>query len=159
MMKKLLIILLLVPLLLAACRAPAAEHESAAVSAEVKVIDVYRSPTCACCEDWIAYLENNGYTVRVHDVENPTAVKNQYRVPGSLYSCHTAIMDGYVIEGHVPIEEIEQLLTERPNIAGIAVAGMPIGSPGMEVDGLEAQPYDVVAFDNQGNMEQFMILE
>lgn len=79
----------------------------------------------------------------------------EHNVPGSLYSCHTALIDGYVIEGHVPVEDIERLLAERPDVIGLGVAGMPIGSPGMEVDGLEAQPYDVMAFDNQGNLETF----
>lgn len=155
MTKKILILLSLFLLLLTACGAPAAEQETIAISGELKVIDVHRSPTCSCCEDWIAHLENSGYTVRVHDVVNPTAVKTQYNVPGSLYSCHTALIDGYVIEGHVPVEDIERLLTERPDIIGLGVAGMPIGSPGMEVDGLEAQPYDVIAFDSQGNLETF----
>jgi hypothetical protein len=100
-------------------------------------------------------LEDNGFTVKVHDAQDLTAVKSQYKIPTSLQSCHTAIVDGYVIEGHVPIEEIERLLAERPTITGLAVPGMPIGSPGMDVAGAEAQPYDVIAFDNQGNMETF----
>ncbi len=91
--------------------------------------------------------------MQVNDVSDLTAVKNQYQVPAALQSCHTAVVDGYVVEGHVPIAEIEQMLTERPDIIGVAVAGMPVGSPGMVVDGVTAQPYDVVAFDEAGNME------
>lgn len=91
----------------------------------------------------------------VEDVDNLTAVKKQYQVPTSLQSCHTAIVDGYVVEGHVPIADIERLLNERPDIAGLAVPGMPAGSPGMEVDGVESQPFDVIAFDNEGNTEIF----
>ncbi len=91
----------------------------------------------------------------MHDVQDLTAVKSQYNVPATLQSCHTAIVDGYVIEGHVPVEEIERLLAERPNITGLAVPGMPLGSPGMEMEGVEAQPYDVITFDNQGNTETF----
>ena len=89
----------------------------------------------------------------MEDVQNLTAIKGQYQVPAELQSCHTAIVDGYVIEGHVPIPEIERLLTERPDGVGLAVAGMPIGSPGMEVDGAATQPYDVVAFDAAGQTE------
>jgi hypothetical protein len=78
-------------------------------------------------------------------------IKEQYRVPPQLSSCHTAIVDGYVIEGHVPAAEVARLLSERPDIAGIAVPGMPIGSPGMEVEGAAPQPFDVIAFDASGN--------
>lgn len=92
-----------------------------------------------------------GYAFRVEDVTDPAAIKAQYHVPLHLQSCHTAIVDGYVIEGHVPVEDVERLLAERPDIAGIAVAGMPIGSPGMEQPGAAAQPYDVVAFRSDGS--------
>jgi hypothetical protein len=100
-------------------------------------------------------MEDNGYTVKVEDVQNLTSVKNQYQVPPELQSCHTAIVDGYVVEGHVPVAEIERLLDERPDILGLAVPGMPIGSPGMEVEGADAQPYEVIAFDQSGNYEVF----
>ncbi len=91
----------------------------------------------------------------VENVENLTAVKKQYQVPTALQSCHTAIVDGYVIEGHVPVADIERLLNERPNIIGLAVPGMPIGSPGMEADGAAPQPFNVIAFDNTGKTEIF----
>ena len=90
--------------------------------------------------------------MQVNDLPDLTAVKNQYRIPAALQSCHTAVVDGYVLEGHVPVREIEQMLSERPDIIGLAVAGMPLGSPGMDVGG-GRQPYDVVAFDEAGNME------
>jgi hypothetical protein len=96
-------------------------------------------------------MQDNGYSLKVEDVNDLTAIKQQYNVPAELSSCHTAIVDGYVIEGHVPVEEVRRLLDERPDIAGIAVAGMPIGSPGMEVAGAAPQPFDVVAFDAEGN--------
>ena len=83
------------------------------------------------------------------------STKSTYRVPADLRSCHTAIVDGYIIEGHVPAAEIRRLLAERPDIAGLAVPAMPIGSPGMEVAGAEDQPYDVIAFDLQGGQEVF----
>ena len=100
-------------------------------------------------------MEANDYTVQVEESTNLTAIKDQYQVPAALQSCHTAIVDGYIIEGHVPAAEVERLLTERPDIAGLAVPGMPLGSPGMEVEGAAAQPYDVLAFDKSGNVEIF----
>jgi hypothetical protein len=100
-------------------------------------------------------MRDNGFTVEVKDVQNLTTVKGQYHVPSKLQACHTAIVDGYVIEGHVPVEDVERLLDERPDIAGIAVAGMPPGSPGMEVAGGNTAPYDVIAFDSSGATELF----
>ena len=100
-------------------------------------------------------MEENDYTVEVEDVQNQAPIKAEYQVPAELQSCHTAIVDGYVIEGHVPIADIERLLAERPDALGIAVPGMPIGSPGMEVDGAEAQPFDVYLFDESGPVEVF----
>ncbi|MFN2281345.1 MAG: DUF411 domain-containing protein [Anaerolineales bacterium] len=81
------------------------------------------------------------------------SIKTQYQVPDALQSCHTAIVNGYVIEGHVPVAEINRLLAEKPPVLGIAVAGMPVGSPGMEIDGFETEPFDVVTFDDQGEIE------
>lgn len=98
---------------------------------------------------------DNGFTVQVEDVQNLTTVKSRYQVPSQLQACHTAIVDGYIIEGHVPVEDVERLLAERPEIAGIAVAGMPPGSPGMGVIGGNAAPYDVIAFDSDGGTELF----
>lgn len=112
----------------------------------VDKITVYKSPTCGCCSDWIAHLEEAGFTVEAVDREDMAAIKAQHQVPARLQSCHTALVDGYVIEGHVPAKEIHRLLTERPPITGLAVPGMPIGSPGMEIDGFAPEPYDVLAF-------------
>jgi hypothetical protein len=100
-------------------------------------------------------MEDNGYTVQVEDVQDLTAVKQEYQVPAELQSCHTAIVDGYVVEGHVPAADVERLLDERPDIIGLAVPGMPIGSPGMEVEGADDQPYDVIAFDEAGDWQIF----
>jgi hypothetical protein len=83
------------------------------------------------------------------------AIKQKYQVPPAFQSCHTAIVDGYVIEGHVPVAEIERLLAERPDVIGIAVPGMPAGSPGMEIAGFDIEPYDVVTFDASGNIEVY----
>lgn len=100
-------------------------------------------------------MEKNGFAVRVNTTDSMAEIKTGYQIPVELQSCHTAIVDGYIIEGHVPAAEIEKLLLERPEIIGIAVAGMPPGSPGMDIDGFENDPYDVIAFDAQGNQEIF----
>lgn len=100
-------------------------------------------------------MVENGFTVQVEDQADLTAIKSRYQVPSELQSCHTAIVDGYVIEGHVPPAEIQRLLSERPVIVGLAVPGMPIGSPGMEVVGAANQPYQVIAWDKAGQQQIF----
>lgn len=100
-------------------------------------------------------MEQNGFTVITEDIQDMAKIKTRYSVPMELQSCHTAIVDGYVIEGHVPVAEITRLLDERPDIIGLAVAGMPVGSPGMEVEGAAPQPFDVIAFDKEGQKEVF----
>ena len=102
---------------------------------------------------WVAHLEANGFTVKTTDVRDLNAVKTEAGVPAVLSSCHTALVDGYVVEGHVPADDVKRLLSERPAIAGISVPGMPIGSPGME--GPNPQPFDVVAFDEDGAFSRF----
>lgn len=104
----------------------------------------------------MAYMEQNGFPVTAKDFESREAEQAVSQVPPSLQSCHTAVVDGYIIEGHVPVEDINRLLAERPaGVVGLAVPGMPIGSPGMETPGQPAQPYDVLAFDKAGNSEVF----
>jgi hypothetical protein len=100
-------------------------------------------------------MEQNGFTMQVEDVQDLNAVKDEKQVPPFLRSCHTAVVDGYIIEGHVTVADIERLLNERPDIAGLAVPGMPPGSPGMEVAGGEVAAYDVIAFDASGNTEVY----
>ncbi len=100
-------------------------------------------------------MRDNGFTVKVEDTDNLAAVKERYGVPPDLQSCHTAIVDGYIVEGHVPAADVERMLKERPAIAGIAVPGMPIGAPGMEVEGAAPQAYDVIAFDKDGKTEVY----
>lgn len=96
------------------------------------------------------HLEGDGLTVEVQKVTNISEVKARYKVPEQLQSCHTAIVGGYIVEGHVPKAEIMRMLKERPAIVGLSVPGMPVGSPGMEMDNVAAEPYQVMAFDNQG---------
>jgi hypothetical protein len=100
-------------------------------------------------------MEDNGYPVQVQDTLDLSEINSEHRVPPELQSCHTAIVDGYVITGHVPIAEVERLLTERPDITGLAVPGMPIGSPGMEMAGVASEPFDVIAFDGSGATEVY----
>jgi len=119
------------------------------------LVIVYKSPTCGCCTGWVEHMQEQGFKVEVHDVSDLNAIKRQFAVPSDLESCHTALHGGYVIEGHVPAEDIRRLLAERPAIAGIAAPGMPVGSPGMEVPGRAADRYDVVAFDKSGGRSTF----
>lgn len=122
-----------------------------ATASELPVVTVYKSPTCGCCAKWVDYLRANGFTVQVEDRENMQEVKEQRGVPQQLYSCHTAVLDDYTIEGHVPAADIERLLRERPTVSGLAVPGMPVGSPGME-QGDRWDPFDVLAFTREGGV-------
>ncbi len=97
----------------------------------------------------------NGFTVVIEDVKDVASIRNRYPVPVELQGCHTAIVDGYIIEGHVPAKDIRRLLAERPAIAGLAVPGMPAGSPGMDIEGEPTQPYEVIAFDKNGKTEVY----
>ena len=122
-----------------------------ACAAQAASLTMYRDANCGCCLAWAGHVERGG----VHDVEavshpDMAAVKAAHGVPADLLSCHTAVVDGYVIEGHVPVADIERLLAERPEgVAGLAVAGMPVGSPGME-HGDHRQAYQVIAFGPDG---------
>ncbi len=115
-------------------------------------IVVHRSPSCSCCGKWLAHLQQNNFTVTDVVTDNVQAIKDQYGVTQQLASCHTAIVDGYVIEGHVPAGDIKTLLTTKPEIVGIAVPGMVAGTPGMEM-GDKIDPYDVVSFDRENHIQ------
>ncbi|MGE0705385.1 MAG: DUF411 domain-containing protein [Vicinamibacterales bacterium] len=119
------------------------------------VVDVYKTPTCGCCAKWVEHLQSHGFTVRTTDMTNLASVKASHRIPPHVESCHTAVVDGYVVEGHVPAADVQRLLTERPALSGLAVAGMPIGSPGMELPDVKPQVYDVMAFDKDGSARVF----
>jgi len=129
-----------------------AERASAAAR---PTITVYKSPTCGCCTLWVTYLKKNGFPVKAEDHEHLEPIKKKLGVPDELSSCHTGVVEGYVIEGHVPSDLIDKLLAERPKILGIAVPGMPIGSPGMEVPGRPAERYEIVTFDRSGRTGVF----
>lgn len=128
----------------------------AAGSAAAATMTVYKTPTCGCCSAWVEHVRAAGFEVDSRDVARARLVEHKRRLavdPG-LAACHTAVIDGYVIEGHVPAADIRRLLAERPRVAGLAVPGMPAGSPGMDFGG-RTEPYRVVAFDAAGGMRIF----
>lgn len=117
------------------------------------LVDVYKTSTCGCCSKWVDHLRQSGFEVKATDVADISAVKARHGVPVEAASCHTALVGGYVVEGHVPAASVRRLLRERPAVVGIAVPGMPIGSPGME--GPNPEPYDVVSFDKTGALKVY----
>jgi hypothetical protein len=143
--------------LAAALLSPVAQAEKAAPGKSAKAaqateITVYRSPSCGCCGKWLEHMKANGFVVKDVKSDNMDQIKDRYGVPEQLRSCHTAVVDGYVIEGHVPAQDVRELLKQRPGQAvGLAVPGMTTGSPGMEMGG-KKDPFDVVEFDKQGGV-------
>ncbi len=135
------------PLALAAAitQVPVSRAQTAA-----PMVTVYKSPTCGCCSKWIEHMRSNGFEVKSTDVEDVSSIKTANGVPPEAGSCHTALVGGYVLEGHVPADSVKRLLSEKPKVAGLAVPGMPIGSPGMEVPSGQVQRYDVVSFTRGG---------
>jgi hypothetical protein len=132
----------------------AAARISPSDSAEKKpTITVYKDPSCGCCKKWIEHLVKHGYRVDAKDTPNMTEIKRTLGVPDALTACHTAVVNGYLIEGHVPAADIDRLLEQKPRIAGLAVPGMPAGSPGME--GMGTQRYQVLTFDKGGKTKVF----
>lgn len=123
---------------------PVPISSSTAAPATAFTVEIHRSPTCACCQEWAAYLRAQGTPASEVEEADISAYKRSLGIPEELWSCHTSVVDGYVVEGHVPLEAIERLLSERPDIDGIALAGMPPGSPGMP--GPKDAPLDVQAF-------------
>lgn len=134
---------------LAAALAPASAVLSALPMPESTLIAVVRSPDCGCCGAWIDHLRDAGFTVEETLSDDVDAFKDQHAVPQPLRSCHTALVDGYVLEGHVPADAIRTLLDQKPDAFGLAVPGMPIGSPGMEM-GDQTEPFDVILWNASG---------
>ena len=134
---------------------PAAENVRVAApdDQDLPTVLVYKTPACGCCNGWVEHMEAAGYTVDARNVTDLMSIKLDAGVPTALSSCHTAVIDGYVVEGHVPAEQIRRLLAERPEVAGIAVPGMPTGSPGME--GPNAKPYQVYSFGIDGSADVY----
>jgi hypothetical protein len=131
---------LLATLTLSAAQAPAPSYP----------LTVYKSATCGCCAKWNDHMRAAGFAVTSNDLPDVTPMKNEHGVPAQARSCHTALVGGYVVEGHVPAEVVKKLLRERPAIVGIAAPGMPVGSPGMEMPDGRKDTYQIVAFDKQG---------
>jgi len=115
-------------------------------------VEVWKDPNCGCCKEWVTYLEANGFQVRIHDSGN-NAARSRLGIPEKMGSCHTALVGGYAIEGHVPASDIHRLLKERPKAVGLAVPGMPVGSPGMDapIYGGRKDPYDVLLVLKDGS--------
>ena len=114
---------------------------------------VYKDPNCGCCHNWVEIMRNAGFEVSVRDTRDMNSIKTRYKVGRQLTSCHTAMVGGYVVEGHVPADVIRKLLADKPKVLGIAVPGMPVGSPGME--GTPKQAYEVLTFDAAGKTTVF----
>jgi hypothetical protein len=135
----------------AACLLP-----SAALAAAEPLVTVHRDPNCGCCSGWVQHLQKAGFPTKVLDTTNLDAVKTRLDVPDDLAACHTAEVSGYVIEGHVPAIALKRLLAEKPDATGLAVPGMPVGSPGME--GGAPERYDVVLFGPSGRRSYMRFL-
>lgn len=117
-------------------------------------VTVYKSPSCQCCSEWVAHMQEKGFEVKTTDLSDMQQIKNRFNVPRELASCHTAVVGGYVVEGHVPAREVKKMLAQQPDIAGLTVPGMPVGSPGMEQGG-RLDPYNVLAFSENGSANIF----
>lgn len=155
--------LLAVSLTIASCTAATESQRSATLPSQeasgaqavlANELTVFRSPTCGCCGQWIEHAEAAGFEVKDEVTEDMAAIKKQYGVPENLTSCHTTVVGDYVVEGHVPAEDVQRLLVENPDVAGLAVPGMPIGSPGME-SGDYVEPYTVFSFTEAGETTPF----
>ncbi len=144
-----------IPLLAVGVPLAAAVSASAHRHAAPIAVTVYKNAQCGCCTSWVDHLRKEGFEVTAKDVEDLAAIKSKLGVPASLGSCHTAVVRSYVVEGHVPAADIQKLLAQKPKVAGIGVAGMPIGSPGMEVPGRPAEKYQVMAFTKDGQQKVF----
>lgn len=126
---------------------------SLSLQAATPQVQVYKTKTCGCCSKWVDHLKANGFSATVTDVPSTADYRKKYGVPDQLLSCHTAVVDGYTVEGHVPAADIHRMLKQKPKAKGLAVPGMPLGSPGMEAD--RRQPYSVLLFQSNGGTSVF----
>jgi len=135
----------------AACATPALAVQNGA-----PLVEVWKDPSCGCCKDWVKHLEANGFAVRVFETGN-TSMRDRLGMPAQFGACHTALVGGYVVEGHVPAREIRRLLKDRPSALGLAVPAMPVGSPGMDGPeyGGRRDPYDVLLVQDTGASRVF----
>jgi hypothetical protein len=128
--------------------------QSTPLLAAAPAVLVYKNPSCGCCGEWVEHLKSAGFAVTVREVADTVPVRARLGLPERFGSCHTATVDGYVLEGHVPTAEVQRLLAARPTAIGLAVPGMPLGSPGMEANG-RVDPYEVLLVDRQGKATVF----
>lgn len=117
-------------------------------------VDVYKDPNCGCCGAWVDHLRAAGFPVQVMEMSDPGAVRKRHGIPDRYGSCHTGVVAGYALEGHVPAEDVKRLLARKPTAAGLSVPGMPVGSPGMEV-GARKDPFQVLLIDKAGRSSVF----
>lgn len=155
------ITLLLLTAVMAACAAGARTTTTSEpagrrgiAEGDVKAITIYRSPTCSCCKEYEAYLAAAEYRVDVVEVADVSATKRELGIPESVWSCHSSKYGDYVLEGHVPIEALDKLVSEKPSIAGLALPGMPSGAPGMS--GTKDAPLHVMSFDDSGTVAHYI---
>lgn len=128
---------------------------TAARAAPARALTVYKTPTCGCCGGWVAHMRRNGFAATVIEQADLTPVRRRLGVPDAVASCHTAVIDGYALEGHVPATDVLRLLAERPQAAGLAVPGMPLGSPGMEVPDGTRDAFDTLLILRDGRTRVF----
>lgn len=136
-----------------AAAAPAPSIAEAATT--LPLMTVHKSPDCGCCGIWVEHARKAGFPVRVNDTDDMLAIKQRLGIPGDLLSCHTVEVDGYVVEGHVPLKDIQRLLSERPKARGLLLPGMPVGSPGMESPDGYRQPFTVALLEHNGELSRF----
>lgn len=137
--------------------APVEAVAATPVDAALPLVVVHKSPTCGCCGLWVEHMREAGFPVEVRDTHALHGVKEQLGIPTGKASCHTAEIDGYVVEGHVPAEDVKRLLAERPHARGLVLPGMPLGSPGMETPDGRVQPYTVELLENDGGTRDFAV--
>ena len=140
--------------LCAVAAAGAATSIPALAAASLPRVEVFKNPDCGCCGAWVEHLKAAGFPVKVHETPDTSAVRKRHGIPDEFGSCHTGVVSGYALEGHVPAEDIKRLLAKKPAAAGLAVPGMPVGSPGMEV-GSRNDPYQVLLIDKAGRSSVF----
>jgi hypothetical protein len=135
---------------------PAAAEQKETNGEKLQEVTVYKSPTCGCCTMWESHMKKAGFRVTSKPTDKMAEIRKQYQVPDKMQSCHTAVVDGYVIEGHVPADDVKKLLKARPAaVVGLAAPGMPQKSPGMQPEGEKPAGYDVFSFDKKGNTKVF----
>ncbi len=153
-MMRLFLLLSLLFTLSATARAGSVWDEPKVALEGTPEIRVYYSPTCGCCKEWLAHLDKHGFKVVALERHDMASVKRELGLPPKVASCHTAVIEGYLIEGHVPADDIKRLLRDRPALKGLSVPQMPVGTPGMEM-GNRKDPFAVVSFDEAGNIGVF----